>query len=59
MSNAFPFDHLTLAEVEEFDRMLADGFAHRRGWGVKPRFMELARKRHRPLYDDEHGEDAA
>jgi len=50
MRTPFPFDHLTLAEVAECERIAA---RERRGWQDSERLRELLRKRHRPLYNDD------
>ena len=56
MRAPFPFDHLTLAEVAECERLqreLVGKYPGGSSQGKERRLAELLRKRHRPLYDDE------
>ena len=55
MRTPFPFDHLTLAEVAECER-LRDEIVGKYPGASKlkgHRLAELLRKRHRPLYGDD------
>ncbi len=58
--SCFPFSHLTLAEVAEFDRIVSE---RRPDGGMKSgtavRFARLAARRHPPIYRDDEPEVAA
>lgn len=47
----FPFDHLTLAEVAEFEAIVRRRFPSGRLYdGDSDRYAYLAERRHRPIY---------
>lgn len=52
LTGGLPFDHLSLAEVAECERLLALDWAGRPlGWGGRKMLDRALRRRHPPLYD--------